>query len=399
MLRRRLGGLDGRRIALAFAKVLGAALFMAAVAWGAERWLAALMPGSSLLPKLVRVGGGIAAGLAGLWPGREGLQDCRVRRRGAGGAGETPPLSLRVATASAVPLPYLTAPPRRPARRRLPQPLDGTVLQSAFGFRSRLGTDTETGLHGALSISITAIIAFQFGPGPMTPAVKLLIWAKMACFVGAWLLETFTGIRVSGPGALAGGHVRAVVGLAARDLHVPARARSSHPLQHAGSLDVRQRAGAEWGAKCFLQYYFVTGIGAGVMTLLLAFVPGAMGKDLWANLTVGASGAIYGVLLAYALWFPNRPILLFFLFPVPAKIAVMIFGAMAFLFSISETQAGWRTRRTSGGWLVGYLYLKVWRTHPLAEVKYRYVKWQMNRLRRKFDVHTGGRSDWDRHVH
>ena len=36
---------------------------------------------------------------------------------------------------------------------------------------------------------------------------------------------------------------------------------------------------------------------------------------------------------------------------------------------------------------------------PLAEIKYRYFKWKMNRVRRKFDVYTGGRNDWDRHVH
>jgi hypothetical protein len=35
----------------------------------------------------------------------------------------------------------------------------------------------------------------------------------------------------------------------------------------------------------------------------------------------------------------------------------------------------------------------------MAEVKYRYLKWKMNRLRRKFDVYSGGRSDWDRRVH
>ncbi len=74
MLRRKLGGLDGARIALAFGKVLGAAVFMAAVAWGAERWLATLMPGSSLLPKLVRVGGGIVAGLGGLGLGAKAFR-------------------------------------------------------------------------------------------------------------------------------------------------------------------------------------------------------------------------------------------------------------------------------------------------------------------------------------
>jgi putative peptidoglycan lipid II flippase len=66
LLRAKLGGLDGRRIAVSFAKVLTAALFMAAVAWGAERWLAWLMPASSLASKLVSVGGAIGAGVAAL---------------------------------------------------------------------------------------------------------------------------------------------------------------------------------------------------------------------------------------------------------------------------------------------------------------------------------------------
>jgi hypothetical protein len=49
--------------------------------------------------------------------------------------------------------------------------------------------------------------------------------------------------------------------------------------------------------------------------------------------------------------------------------------------------------------LAGYLYLKGGRGGFTAELKYRYLKWKMNRLRRKFDVYSGGRSDWDRHVH
>ena len=52
-----------------------------------------------------------------------------------------------------------------------------------------------------------------------------------------------------------------------------------------------------------------------------------------------------------------------------------------------------------GGLLVGYLYLRNGRGGLSAEIKYRYLKWKMNRLRRKFDVYSGGRSDWDRKVH
>jgi membrane associated rhomboid family serine protease len=115
--------------------------------------------------------------------------------------------------------------------------------------------------------------------------------------------------------------------------------------------------------------------------------------------TIGASGAVYGLLLAYALSFPNRPIYLWALFPVPAKYFVMIMGAIAFMSSVGGDRGGVANSAHLGGLVVGYLYLRVWRGNPLDAIKYRYVKFRMNRLRRKFDVHTGGRSDWDRRVH
>jgi membrane associated rhomboid family serine protease len=115
--------------------------------------------------------------------------------------------------------------------------------------------------------------------------------------------------------------------------------------------------------------------------------------------TVGASGAIYGLLLAYALQFPDRPIYLWALFPIPAKYFVMIMGAIAFMSSVGKDQGGVANSAHLGGLVVGYVYLRMWRGRPLDALKYRYVKFRMNRLRRKFDVHTGGRSDWDGRVH
>ena len=53
-----------------------------------------------------------------------------------------------------------------------------------------------------------------------------------------------------------------------------------------------------------------------------------------------------------------------------------------------------------GGLVVGYLFLKGTPIHPMSELKYRYLKWKINRVRRKFDVHSGGRADdWDRRIH
>jgi aspartyl-tRNA synthetase len=61
---------------------------------------------------------------------------------------------------------------------------------------------------------------------------------------------------------------------------------------------------------------------------------------------------------------------------------------------------GWvHRRRDLGGLVFGYLYLRGGRGGLTAEIKYRYLRWKMNRLRRRFDVYSGGRSDWDRHVH
>ena len=87
-----------------------------------------------------------------------------------------------------------------------------------------------------------------------------------------------------------------------------------------------------WGRTFFLKYYFVTGIGAAVTTLLLSLVPIGFGELLWNTVTVGASGAVYGLLLAYALYFPDRPIYIMALFPVPAKSFVLIMGAIALMF-------------------------------------------------------------------
>jgi hypothetical protein len=75
-------------------------------------------------------------------------------------------------------------------------------------------------------------------------------------------------------------------------------------------------------------------------------------------------------------------------------------GGIALLSSMAANGAGAVNEFAHlGGMVFGYLYLKVWRARPLAEIKYRYFKWKMNHMRRKFDVYTGGRSDWDRRIH
>jgi membrane associated rhomboid family serine protease len=76
----------------------------------------------------------------------------------------------------------------------------------------------------------------------------------------------------------------------------------------------------------------------------------------------------------------------------------MIIGGIAFLSSIGNL-GGIAHSAHLGGLVVGYLYLKSGRGGLTAELKYRYLKWKMNRLRKRFDVYSGGRNDWNRHIH
>jgi membrane associated rhomboid family serine protease len=105
-----------------------------------------------------------------------------------------------------------------------------------------------------------------------------------------------------------------------------------------------------WGSREFLKYYFITGIGAGVLSWLTAMnspIP-----------TIGASGAIYGILVAYGMMFPNRPVYLYFLLPVKAKHFVIFLAIMELFASRAHASSGIAHFAHLGGMLFGYLYLK-----------------------------------------
>lgn len=238
--------------------------------------------------------------------------------------------------------------------------------------------------------------SLRFGPGPLSTAIKGLIGANVAMFFAQLLVPGLTDVLALRPAFV----VRAfwVWQLA------------TYMFLHAGLLHILFNMlalwmfGAElervWGTRYFLRFYFVTGIGAALLTVAFSLLPWEVANHVYLAATVGASGAIYGLLLAYALSFPDRPIYLYFLFPVPAKIFVFIMGAIAFYASLSGTSGGTANATHLGGLLIAYLFLKSGHIHPVSELKYRYVKWKINRGRKKFDVYSGGRADdWDRRVH
>ena len=237
--------------------------------------------------------------------------------------------------------------------------------------------------------------SFSFGPGPVSTALKALIGANVVMFV----LTTFVQSLIPRLG-LVPAYVLHQFWIWQLVTYMFLHGGIFHILFNMLALWM---FGAEleriWGTRYFLKFYFVTGIGAGLLTVLFSLLPFDFAQQLQRSIVIGASGAIYGLLLAYALYFPDRPIYMYFLFPIPAKIFVAIMGGIAFLSSLSDA-GGVANATHLGGLLVAYLFLKGARAHPLAELKYRYLKWKINRVRKKFDVYSGGRADdWDRRVH
>jgi membrane associated rhomboid family serine protease len=124
----------------------------------------------------------------------------------------------------------------------------------------------------------------------------------------------------------------------------------------------------QWGTRSFLKFYFITGIGAGIITFLLT-ISTTTG-------TVGASGAIYGVLVAFAMMYPNRLVYIWFLFPVKVKYMVIGLILMGVLAASLGAQDGVAHFAHLGGALVAFLYLKQdWRISrlfaPLRRVRFK----------------------------
>src|SRR5215831_15370055 len=131
-----------------------------------------------------------------------------------------------------------------------------------------------------------------------------------------------------------------------------------------------------WGTREFTKFFFICGIGAALTSVIVSPhspIP-----------IIGASGAIFGLLLAYGVLFPDRLIYLYMIIPIPAKWFVVIFGAITFFSALSATGSGVAYVAHLGGMLFGFIYLKGGRLIP--DLRYRYDRWQRNRLRRKFEV-------------
>lgn len=189
----------------------------------------------------------------------------------------------------------------------------------------------------------------EYRPGGfsiMPPAIKAIILANILVFVAQ--MSPFGG-ELTGIGALW------PIGSGNFQIWQPI----SYMFLHGGfthiffNMFALWMFGAEienyWGTRQFTIYYFTCGIGAALINLLATM------NDM--SPTVGASGAIFGILLAFGMMFPNRYIYLYFFFPVKAKYFVAGYAAIEF-FSTFNPQSPVAHFAHLGGMLIGYIYIK-----------------------------------------
>ena len=112
-----------------------------------------------------------------------------------------------------------------------------------------------------------------------------------------------------------------------------------------------------WGPRRFLTYYFVCVVFAAAAQLLVAQMAGGTPYP-----TIGASGGVYGVLLAFGMMFPRRMVMLLLPpIPMPAWLLVTLYGGLELLLGVTGTQAGVAHFAHLGGMAGGFLLIQYWR--------------------------------------
>jgi membrane associated rhomboid family serine protease len=179
-----------------------------------------------------------------------------------------------------------------------------------------------------------------------------------------------------------------------------------------------------WGPKKFIFYYISCGLGAGLMQELMQYGNYmienlsayeyvnlgqygriAMGDYLNMWTTVGASGAIYGILLAFGMIYPEERI---FIFPIPipikAKWFVLFYAGLELFLAFSSSGDGVAHVAHLGGMLFGYLMIRYWKKHPGNDYSYSrghqffdnmHSKWEDYSHRKDDKDDVNSESDWD----
>jgi membrane associated rhomboid family serine protease len=141
-----------------------------------------------------------------------------------------------------------------------------------------------------------------------------------------------------------------------------------------------------WGKRRFLNYFILCGAGAGLIEVIVKTIPVFFGASPSLVPTIGASGAIFGILMANAVLFPDRRI---WLIPLPVTIPmrpyVAVMGAIEFFSTIGSGGDNVSHICHLGGMLVGYIYLR--RGSFLYNVRNTVTDWQHRRNRKRFEVY------------
>lgn len=139
-----------------------------------------------------------------------------------------------------------------------------------------------------------------------------------------------------------------------------------------------------WGPRRFMACYALFGIGSGLFSLVYLAGPVARFVPI-----IGASGAIYGILTAYAVYFPNREILLFFIVPVRAWVMVAGFAVLSLLLAVSEPGGAVAHIIHLGGIVIAFAYLKTgpaisrWADHTRGVLNERAIRARAGETMRK----------------
>ena len=140
-----------------------------------------------------------------------------------------------------------------------------------------------------------------------------------------------------------------------------------------------------WGKKRFLNYFFICGVGAGLIEVIIKTIPQLWGHPPSDTPTIGASGAIFGILMANAILFPDRRI---WLIPLPVTIPmrpyVAVMAAIEFFSTLGTGGDNVSHLCHLGGMLVGYIYLR--RGSFLYNVRNSVTDWRQQRNRKRFEV-------------
>jgi len=197
-------------------------------------------------------------------------------------------------------------------------------------------------------------MAYTIGPGPMTPAVKAIVIANVAVFVILKIVPSLVWLLGLVPvEVLTAGFVWQIFTYQFVHLDVMHILFNMLWVWMFG-VDLERR----WGTVAFTKYYLIVGTTAGAATVLVSLLPLPGSAQSYQAVTIGASGAGYGLMMAWAIVYPHRTIYFFGLVPLTARVFALIAGAISLSQALSSSGSTIAHVAHLGGLVAGWLYLK-----------------------------------------